>query len=92
MGMVRRRKVSRWQYGLILATAFVALLELVLAVYNFWNGHFWPGMNNLLTVIILAYISVLNLYEVKRNYPVAYLAYSLAALGITSLVATWINR
>ena len=90
--MVRKRDVSRWQYGLTLATAFVVLRELVLAIYNFWNGQFWSGMNNLLTVTILAYISVLNFYKVERNHPVAYLAYSLAALGVASLVATWVNR
>ena len=89
--MVRKRNVSRWQYGLILVVAFAVLLELMLAVYNFWNGRFWPGMNNLLAVTILAYINVLNLYELKRTHLVAYLAYILAALGVASLIVTWVR-
>ncbi len=91
MGMVRKHNVSRWQYGLISVIAFVALLELILAVYNFWNGQFWLGMNNLLTVTILVYISVFNSYELKRSHPVAYLAYILAALGAASLIVTWVK-
>ena len=89
--MVRRRNLPTWQYGIISSLALITLLELVLAVFNLRNELFWNGMNNLLVASSCTLLGISTLYEVKRrSHPVAYLAYLLAALGVASLIVTWV--
>lgn len=91
--MRRRKSISRWGYGLLFFLACVILLNFTLATGNFLAGRWLPGARAVLSVVALLFLAFLNLFEIEsRSRLILYLSYGIAALGVASLIATWMSR